>query len=678
MQRSVALPRPLALPRVAAWQAVCTLLALSTLVRVLVAFRRETPMYFPDEYMYSELGRSLATTGHPLVRGAHAEFPALLQPLVTAPAWLLDDVGTAYHVIQVMNALAMSLAAVPVYLLARRVGVGVRLAVAAAVLAVALPDLLYAGWMISEPYAYPLAVLAAYAAVRALERPTPRTQLAFLGASGLASFARVQFLILPLCFAAAAVVVEARDVRFRSLLRYWPVLVVVALCVVAVVIRGDSLGAYRHLLELDAGWRGALSNIALQSLSLLYGAGWVIVPAAVLGLTLSLVRPTSRAELAFGAFASLLIPAFVLQASLWGDSEQMQQRYLFYAVPLLGIAFAVYAQRGWPWRRAHALGCGGMLVLAATVPLSGYAVKAGKQHATFLFAVTRAEELLGGIGSGALAFGATAGALSAAAAALAWSRRATVAVTALAVAACMASAALAASYDFRYDAAVRRDYLPADKSWVDHSGARNVALLYGYGQPREGLEQLFWNRSVRRVLLMPGSPPPDDFAVGVVKIADDGSLRANGRPLAQPLLVDGGRAVVVLRGGRKVAASQAYALWQLTGHPRLARYFNGWYRDGWLANSGSFRIWGRHISGRIRFAVRRDAGEEPGFLAIRAPETSSASRIAPGTTRTIEITACAQHRWAATFSVLPVTVDSERLLGMRATRPVWIPDAKVC
>jgi hypothetical protein len=95
MQRSVALPRPLALPRVAAWQAIAALVALSTLVRALVALRRETPMYFPDEYMYSELGRSLAATGHPLIRGTPADFPALLQPLVTAPVWLLDDSAAA-------------------------------------------------------------------------------------------------------------------------------------------------------------------------------------------------------------------------------------------------------------------------------------------------------------------------------------------------------------------------------------------------------------------------------------------------------------------------------------------------------------------------------------------------------------------------------------------------------
>ena len=81
-----------------------------------------TPVYFGDEYLYSSLGRSLAETGRPLVRGQAAHFPALLEPLLTAPAWLVNDVGIAYHLTQTIGALAMSLAAVPVYWLARRLG----------------------------------------------------------------------------------------------------------------------------------------------------------------------------------------------------------------------------------------------------------------------------------------------------------------------------------------------------------------------------------------------------------------------------------------------------------------------------------------------------------------------------------------------------------------------------
>src|SRR5207247_1356994 len=74
--------------------------------------------------LYSELSRSIASTGHPLVRGGASHFPALLQPLLTAPAWFADDVATAYRLAQAIDATVMALAAIPVYVLARRLALG--------------------------------------------------------------------------------------------------------------------------------------------------------------------------------------------------------------------------------------------------------------------------------------------------------------------------------------------------------------------------------------------------------------------------------------------------------------------------------------------------------------------------------------------------------------------------
>src|SRR6266540_3278451 len=164
----------------AAWPFLAALVALSVALRAVVGWLRETPIYLGDEYLYAALGRSIAETGHPLVRGGASHFPALLQPILTAPAWLVGDVGTGYHLVQLIGALAMSLAAVPVYWLARRLGLGA--------VALALPDLIYASWMIAEPFAYPLVLAATAAATAALARPSPRAQLAFVALAGLAAF----------------------------------------------------------------------------------------------------------------------------------------------------------------------------------------------------------------------------------------------------------------------------------------------------------------------------------------------------------------------------------------------------------------------------------------------------------------------------------------------------------
>ena len=103
---------------------------------------------------------------------------------LTAPAWLVSDVGTAYHLAQMIGALAMSLAAVPVYWLARRLGLTTGVALGIAALSLALPDLIYASWIVAEPFAYPLALAAVAAAVAALERPSKRSQLAFVALCG--------------------------------------------------------------------------------------------------------------------------------------------------------------------------------------------------------------------------------------------------------------------------------------------------------------------------------------------------------------------------------------------------------------------------------------------------------------------------------------------------------------
>ena len=76
------------------------IVALSSLLQTLLAWRRPTPGYFPDEYMYAELGRSLLESGSPLVRGESSHFLPLLYPLLTAPAWLWDDVEHAFRTIQ--------------------------------------------------------------------------------------------------------------------------------------------------------------------------------------------------------------------------------------------------------------------------------------------------------------------------------------------------------------------------------------------------------------------------------------------------------------------------------------------------------------------------------------------------------------------------------------------------
>ena len=166
--------------------------------------------YFPDEYIYTALSRSIAPAADPLVRGEPAHFPALLEPLLAAPLWLVGSIATGYRLVQCENALFMSLAAIPVYLLARRLGLGSRYALASAAFALALPELVFSALLLSDPLAYPLVLGALYAGVVALQAPSRRAQLAFVGLAGLATFARAEYVVLAVAFVVAAILLDGR------------------------------------------------------------------------------------------------------------------------------------------------------------------------------------------------------------------------------------------------------------------------------------------------------------------------------------------------------------------------------------------------------------------------------------------------------------------------------------
>ena len=85
---------------------------------------------------------------------------SVLYPLLLAPAYLLfDSLPDAYAAARTINAVVMSLAAIPAYLIARRL-LATGLSLLAALLAVALPSLAYTGTLMSENAFYPSFLLA--------------------------------------------------------------------------------------------------------------------------------------------------------------------------------------------------------------------------------------------------------------------------------------------------------------------------------------------------------------------------------------------------------------------------------------------------------------------------------------------------------------------------------------
>jgi hypothetical protein len=671
--------RAIARAETAAFSILACLIGISFAARLAAGWFRATPNYFPDEYLYAELARSLLESGRPSVRGIEIGFPSLLQPVLTAPTWLAGDVVLSYRLTQALGALAMSLVALPVFALARKVGVSRPLALGAAALSLAVPDLLFASWVMAEPFAYPLFVGAVLAGTAALSEPSRRRGLLLVALVALAAFARAQFAILPLCFVAAVFLVGFRERRLRFVVREQALPLGVFAGVglaVALIGVGRVLGLYRGVLDGRADPVELLERVGANALVLAYASGWILVPGALLGLAFVLGRPRSRAELAFGALFLTTAVALLLEAALAGAVENAQERYVFYVLPLAAIAFCLYASRGWPARLPLALVASLMIVASSQVPLAGLTAGEGKTQSPFLLAAFRLEESLGSPGSGSLALAVVAAVLAIAVIVLsARPAVATPVALTLALAASVAASFGAVAFDNRNSASVRAAFLPAEHSWVDRAGLDQVTLVRAPdGLRTEALEQLFWNRSVDRVVLLPGAEGVDHLYSSSLEVGSDGSLRSEGRPLAGPVLMDGYGGTIVLADAERIGSSQSFTLWRPHGRPRMSLYMAGRYSDGWLAGIGRIYLWPERAGGPIERRVSLTLTAPPGAqgMTIRLEEPGRSPLevpLVPGRPQTVAFDVCSRGAWHMTYGSTVRGFVGSRVVSARSTEP---------
>ena len=579
--------------------------------RLIAALGRPAPYYLPDEYVYPSLARSFAEHGRPLIRGAAAHFPALLEPIVTAPVWLAtSDPVTAFRVTQGLHAAFISLAAIPAFLLCRRLGLPQWLALGVAALAVAVPDGVYSSSMLADPLAYPLVLAAAYTGVCLVAESTRRRQFAFAVFAALAVAARIQFVVVPFAVIGAELVAD-RGRIVQSLRRLWLALVLLA---GPPLVLFASLGSHRLLGGYTSGSHSLhpvtlLQWIGREGMLLVYAGGWAIVPGALAGLVVALARPRGRAELAFAVTTLLLAAALLLEAAQIAgtDSQRFQERYLFVLVPLLAGAFGLYVRRGLPGRIPVGLCSAALLLLAARIPLSGYAAAHNKDDSPTLWAVLRLEGLVS-VGNGALAVALIAAALSGVAALVAFRKVPAALALVAAIAACCALSAGASSFDQRTSNSLRRT-LPTDLRWIDHAHLGDVDLVAPPGAHREqSWEQLFWNTSVKRLLLL-GSPPIDHFDAKQVRVARDGRILVDGRTGRRALLVQTYASTVQLTGVQRVRRELVFDLYRPVGTPRLRLIAAGRYADKWLAPRGAITIWSQR-GGTLELVLSMPAGSQ--------------------------------------------------------------------
>jgi hypothetical protein len=377
---------------VPAWVWLSLLVALSVVIRSTLAFRNTAPWIFQDELLYSELAKSFASTGHLAIRESPTPFFGgfgVVYPALISPAWaLFHRVPAAYDAARAINAFIMSLAAVPVYLLARRLA-GRALGLAAAVLALALPGMVYTSTIMTENAFFPVFLFWVLALVLALERPTAVRQVAVVGLTFLAYMTRNQGAVLvPALVTAIALVALLEswgdDRGFAVGLRRRAVAFAVTWGTLAA-----GIAAY---LAFEIGSRGQTVSSAVlggysvltqSSYSVHETARWFIYHAGELDFAVGVLpfaafivlvvaalrrRPPSREARIFAAVALsvsvwLLLEVAAFATTVYG--HQIQERNLFYVEPLFLIALVAWAGGLLPWSRTLT---GAAAIVAAALP----------------------------------------------------------------------------------------------------------------------------------------------------------------------------------------------------------------------------------------------------------------------------------------------------------------------
>jgi Dolichyl-phosphate-mannose-protein mannosyltransferase len=684
---------PLAYVRVIpAWGWVGAVVGFSFAIRFAFARRMVAPWIMVDELIYSELAKSFAATGHFMVRDRPTGSYGFVYPLLISPAYrAFTDVPTAYTAAKAINALLMSLVAVPTYLLARRL-LPFAAALLAAVLAVAVPSTLYAGTLMTENAFYPLFMVAALLLVLVLERPTVLRQLALLAVCGVAFATRAQALaLLPALVTAPLLLAWWQHSGRRSLRRYvpmWGILGGGALLVLVVqVARGRSPKAVLGAYETVGNQHYAVGEIArwlayhVEELDLYLG----IAPFAALVVLAVLAFRLPRVAQAFVAASVSLVAWLVLEVSAFASLStvrRVEERNMFYVAPLFLIALLVWIERGMPRPPRRVVP---VAVVAALLPallpyrsLLGVQVQSDTLGLLPWWWLQDHVVSLAHLWIATLAFG-----LIVAGAFLLVPARFALALPTIVLAFFLAS--LAPIENGRHGVrmaslgALFEGVTTGDRNWVDDvvGPHARVAFVWSGQAPAFSLwENEFFSRSVGPVyeLAVPlgGGLPATPMTVDRA----DGSLRAHGRAvLADYALTD----VSVPLAGVIIATDQrkGMVLLRVPGVLRETQFVSGRYPgDTW---SGPRVRYSRLdcAGGTVVVQLESDRHLFKGPQTVTAHSAGSIVRTqispaAPAASLAVPLQRGANGRCTASFTVAPTAIPALRIRGNKDTRRLGV------
>ncbi|MDQ3380535.1 MAG: hypothetical protein M3546_09460 [Actinomycetota bacterium] len=567
---------------------------LSAAVRFGVALTFDVPWIAPDEMIYGLVGQSLWESGTLAIRDATVPYYSLLTPALVGLPLTLSDVARGVAVAQALQALAMSLVAVPVYLWGTRL-VGVRWALAAAVLAVLPPALWYGGLLMTEALFYPLVVAALLALARMLEQPTLERQGLFLLLVTAAAAVRLQaLLLLPVLL--VAVGLDAWFARSTTIVRrIAPLLALIGLSTATLVAvyalgRSDLLGAYGELAQTTPDSTGVLAQLTWHSGAVLaMTMGLPLLATATLAVLAAVHGEENPSVRAFLAVTTAYVVLLVGQVSAFAVEylDHVSERYVVTALPLVLLGLCLWIARGGPRPAPVVL----PLALAATaalvtLPRSRVGTMSSAHDALTLLPLGELAD------KGDLAFRGVLLALGLVLIGVfILIPQRLLAATAVAVALGFVAASVQAAREIDRLSRVERanDFGPADRQWVDRAGVAPVLHLDTGEQPSTSVARAaFWNRSIRQLLRLEGVPP-QALPQAPVSIRTDGALvDDSGREVSAPHVVL--PATIALDGERLTSSpptdiAPGSGLWRINEPLRLVSRTEGFTPIGDFARA---------------------------------------------------------------------------------------------
>jgi hypothetical protein len=587
------------------WIALAAIVVVSTALRSWASWEVPTPWIAPDELIYGLTGQSLYRSGHLEILGGPTPYYSVIVPALNGLPLSLGDLTLGYAAVKIIQALVMSLAAVPVYLWGRRL-MAPGWALVAALLTVSIPGLAYSGLLMSEVAFYPVVVLAAWATAAAVESPTWRRQLLCVGAVAVAVGTRLQAVVL-LAALPCAILLDAAFRRERLRLRpFAPALSAMAL--LAAIWVASRIGAHDSVLGAYSGASGgATAGRSVRFVA--YHVGDValltgLLPFCALLVLLWHAGRHGEADPAFAAYlavTSAVVAWFVVEVGIFASREvgRLAERNLIAVAPLLFLALAAWLDRSALESYRDRVGAAVLAAVAVlALPLGTLVVPGANPDAFTLIPLDHLRRLTSlGVTEAVVGAGVVVLAVLFAAA----PRRVLVGLPALLVL-LLGAGSVAASREVVHQArSLERQFFGPSRRWVDRAADGRVAYVYdGQGYWNVPWETIFWNRRIDRVYDLPGTAVRGPLPQRQVYVSPDGELIPEGDAAPAPRY-----AIVPVNFtlyGRRVASArqigtdrQGLGLWKLDPPLRLSTITSGLRPNGEIDGVGALRVFGCNL-----------------------------------------------------------------------------------